>query len=137
MFKVIQNMIIDLAKFMVLWSIVLTIFTSVSLLVFSKLDFFQNIFEVFYFYFESALGNWGTDNYCGPDSQPELCSFGTMYTFVFLLINTVLFLNFVIAILSSTFAYYEDKRLGLYYEVIVAMFPSLDYDERYGAVACA
>jgi len=56
---------------------------------------------------------------------------------LFLLINTVLFLNFVIAILSSTFAYYEDKRLGLYYEVLVAKFPQMDYDDRYGAVVCA
>lgn len=49
----------------------------------------------------------------------------------------VLLLNLVIAILSSTFNYYEDKKLGLYYEVLVGKFPSMEFDERYGAVVCA
>jgi len=51
--------------------------------------------------------------------------------------NNVLLLNYVIAVLSSTFAKYETKQLGLYYEVIVATFPSMNYDERYGSVVCA
>ena len=49
----------------------------------------------------------------------------------------VLFLNFVIAIMSSTFAYYETKQLGLYYEVLISNFPSMEYDSKYGAIACA
>lgn len=56
---------------------------------------------------------------------------------LFLLVNLVLLLNYVIAILSSTYAAYEDKKLGLYYEVIVASFPAMEYDDRYGAIACA
>jgi len=51
--------------------------------------------------------------------------------------NNVLLLNYVIAVLSSTFANLETKQLGLYYEVIVASFPSMNYDERYGSVVCA
>jgi hypothetical protein len=49
----------------------------------------------------------------------------------------VLFLNFVIAIMTSTFAYYESKKLGLFYEVIVGTFNTLDYDDRYGYAVCA
>ena len=60
-----------------------------------------------------------------------------MFIIVILLVNLVLLLNLVIAILSSTYAYYEDKKLGLYYEVLVAKFPSMQYDDNYGAVACA
>ena len=56
---------------------------------------------------------------------------------LFLLVNLVLLLNYVIAILSSTYAVYEDKKLGLYYEVIVGSFPTMEYDDRYGAIACA
>lgn len=56
---------------------------------------------------------------------------------VFLLINLVLLLNLVIALLSATYAYYEDKTLGLYYEVIVALFPTMEFDDKYGAVVCA
>lgn len=53
------------------------------------------------------------------------------------MINNVLLLNYVIAVLSSTFARYETKQLGLYYEVIVGSFPSMNYDERYGSIVCS
>lgn len=94
------------------------------------------------FYFEAALGSWDTKPYCLPTSfngEPNdfLCQFGVVYTVLFLLINLVLLLNLVIALLSSTFAFYEDKQLGLYYEVIVALFPTMEYDDKYGAVVCA
>jgi hypothetical protein len=62
---------------------------------------------------------------------------GMVFLAVFLLINLVLLLNFVIALLSGTFSNYEDKQLGLYYEVIVAMFPTMEYDNRYGSIVCA
>ena len=97
---------------------------------------------VLVFYFESALGSWSTKPYCEPTSfsnEPDewLCKFGISFMVLFLLINLVLFLNLVIALLSSTYAYYEDKQLGLYYEVIVALFPTMEFDEKFGAVVCA
>ena len=56
---------------------------------------------------------------------------------VILLAHSVLFLNFVIAILSSTYALFEDKKIGLYYEVLVGLFARLEWDDLYGAVVCA
>ncbi len=72
-----------------------------------------------------SFGDTNTDAYCLEDKDyivklnNDKCSFGKIYNLIFLMINMVLFLNLIIAILSSTFAYYEDKQLGLYYEVIV------------------
>lgn len=60
-----------------------------------------------------------------------------MFIVVILLVNMVLLLNLVIAILSTTYANYEDKKLGLYYEVLVAKFAVMQYDDNYGVVACA
>jgi len=60
-----------------------------------------------------------------------------LFVLVFLIVNTVLFLNLVIAILSSTYALYEDKKLGLYYEVIVAQFPAMEFDDKFGFIPCA
>lgn len=51
--------------------------------------------------------------------------------------NLILLLNLIIAILSSTYAFFEDKKIGLYYEVLVGKFAVMEYDERYGASACA
>ena len=66
-----------------------------------------------------------------------LCQVGAYYTVIFLLINNVLMLNLVIALLSSVYTNFEDKQLGLYYEALVAVFPTLEYDNKYGAVVCA
>ena len=99
---------------------------------------------MFFYYYESSLGSWSTDVYCEnvEFSEPKapnesLCKLGVIYTILFLLVNLVLILNLVIALLSSIFAFYEDKTLGLYYEVIVALFPSMEYDDKYGSIVCA
>lgn len=49
----------------------------------------------------------------------------------------MLLLNLVVGILSSIYAFYEDKKLGLFYEVLVQRFSIMQYHEKYGAVACA
>lgn len=66
-----------------------------------------------------------------------MCITGKIYIFIFLSINMVLLLNLVIAILSTIYAYYEDKSRGLYYEVLVSKFSVMEYDLKYGAAACA
>ena len=43
----------------------------------------------------------------------------------------------IIAILSTTYEFFEDKKTGLFYEIIVGKFPTMEYDDRYGASACA
>lgn len=63
-------------------------------------------------------------------------AFGIYYHCLFLTLNMILLLNFVIAILSSTFASYEDKGLGLYYEAVIKKFANLKYDDQYGYIAC-
>ena len=67
----------------------------------------------------------------------DLYIIGQGYHCVVVLVNLVLFVNFVIAILSSTFAFYEHKKMGLYNEVIIGMFPIMEYNDKYGATVCA
>ena len=92
-------------------------------------------------YFQTSVGSWSNSVYTSHDINGNvidgLYTVGVLYNMLFLMLNNVLLLNYVIAVLSSTFAKYETKQLGLYYEVIVASFPSMDYDERYGSVVCA
>lgn len=141
MIKTLQNMTLDLLQFAIIWGIVLVMFTCVAALVFGQLNGFQDFFLIFIYFFESSLGTWSVRAYHGVDftgaDLDDLQSIGEIFHSVFLLINMVLFLNFVIAIMSSTFAYYETKQLGLYYEVLISNFPAMEYDDRYGALACA
>lgn len=85
MLKIIHLMTIDLAQFIVIWTLILIIFTSIAQLVFgdlkgdtmvtidnetkmrSEFDFvsFDNFLDVSIMFFESALGNWNLDQYEG------------------------------------------------------------------------
>jgi hypothetical protein len=62
---------------------------------------------------------------------------GTYFQLFFLLINTVLMLNFVIAILSSTFKKYENIKIGLYYNVLIELFDKMSWDDKFGCLVCA
>ena len=94
-------------------------FTSVYNLIFSNVAALENNFLViFYKLFEYSLGGFDVSVYCS-ETDSITCYLGRGFMVFFLLFNTVLILNFVIAILSSTYAFYEDKKLGLYYEVLV------------------
>ena len=137
-FKVIGMMLIDLAKFMVLFVLFLLVFASGASVIFSRINSFPTFYQAIILYFEVSLGNWDNSIYCSDPSVPSFyCQIGIFFNVVVLLVNLVLLLNLVIAILSSTYAYYEDKKLGLYYEVLVAKFSIMEYDDNYGVVACA
>ena len=55
---------------------------------------------------------------------------------VYLLINMVLMLNFVIAIMGNTYSMYAED-MGIYYITVLEQFECMEFDERYGAIACA
>ena len=67
----------------------------------------------------------------------DVCATGLVFTIIFNSANLILLLNLIIAILSTTYEFFEDKKTGLFYEIIVGKFPTMEYDERYGASACA
>jgi hypothetical protein len=66
-----------------------------------------------------------------------IVSIGKYYQIFFLLVNLILMLNFVIAILSSTYANFEHIQSGLYYNVLIQVFPAMGWDDRFGCLVCA
>jgi hypothetical protein len=46
-------------------------------------------------------------------------------------------LNFVIAILSSTYSNFEHIQSGLYYNVLIQVFPAMGWDDEFGCLVCA
>ena len=64
-FKVIAAMGEELTKFYVLWTIVLLLFTSVGLLLFSELGGgWSSIVHAFFTMFDYSLGSWDSGIYC-------------------------------------------------------------------------
>ena len=56
---------------------------------------------------------------------------------VFLFVNLVLMLNFIIAILSDTYTNLGSIKNGLYYDELITAFPLQDWNEEYGMLICA
>jgi hypothetical protein len=53
------------------------------------------------------------------------------------MVNMVLLFNFVIAILSQTFAYYQAFQNGLYFNTLNRMMTEMEWDDVYGAWLCS
>ena len=62
---------------------------------------------------------------------------GIGYHYIYLMVNLVLMLNFVIAILSDTYSSLSNLKEGLYYNELIKKFPANDWDHKYGCLACA
>jgi hypothetical protein len=65
-----------------------------------------------------------------------LYNLGVIYQIIFIIVNVILLFNLVIAILSSTFAFYEQIKLGLYNNVLNSMFSETEWDPYFGALLC-
>lgn len=46
-------------------------------------------------------------------------------------------INLIIAILATTFAVLNNKKLALYYDGIIEVIPTYKYDKLYGAIICS
>ena len=98
-------------KFLVIWGILLAIFTSVGMIAFGGLPRFHYVFETFTLFFESALGEFDTsvfreENEFGEKNE-SIATAGFTYQCIFLLFNLILMLNLVVTFLSHTFGKYE------------------------------
>lgn len=59
------------------------------------------------------------------------------YLTIFLFINMVIMLNFIVAILATSYSKYESNSHGYFYQMILEIIPSMEYHEQYGAIVCA
>jgi len=141
MYKMMGNMIYKLVIFLVIWAVILGMFTCVAILCFGEIEFFYNLFDVLIMFFESGLGAWDYSLYHGYNDDQEpldtLYYIGVLFQCLFLLINLVLMLNFVIAILTNTFAELDTVKTGLFYQQLINIFPVYDWDDKYGYILCA
>ena len=142
--KIMIIMMSDLTTFLVFWFIVLISMTAFAFVIFHQITNFQeNFFSILLKLFEWSLGAFDDtifdENYPNPKSNINFSEHfvGRTFLFIVLLVNLVLILNLLIAILSLTYTVYSDKKKGLFYEDLVAKFPSMEFDDRYGSVCCA
>ena len=113
--KIIQVMAQNMLKFLVVWSLVIIAFACTGLLMFAHNTSFKSITDTFYFLICAALGNWDAavfersnwdvlvtrGNYL---KERDIYS-GKIFLLIFQVCNSVILLNFVIAVLSANYNY--------------------------------
>ena len=69
---------------------------------------------------QSSLGTWDFSIY---DNLLIGSLFGQVFHLIFIVLNSILFINLIIAILATTFSILHEKRLALYYDGVIEAMP--------------
>ena len=125
--KMIQNMMTDIAIFMVLFGIQLIIFASIGTLLFPSISSYGSLYESIKTVYSAALGNFDFTTLSSNDKSQYL---GDAYLAIIMIINNILLLNLLVAILSSTYALLDDKKMVLYINEILKLRNTLEYDRN-------
>ena len=129
--KMIQNMMTDIFIFMVLFILQLVIFASIGTLLFSSISSYGSFYDALKTLFVVALGSFDFTTLSSNDKSQYL---GDAYIFVVVIWDNILLLNLLIAILSSTYALLESKKVVLYINEILKLRNTLEYDKNCSAL---
>ena len=122
--KVIGKMFADIFIFFILYILILVSFASVGTLAFFRTAAYTNLYKSVITLFASSLG--------GFDYTSINSTFGDIYLSVFLICSLILLLNLLIAILSTTYSYYETRGRGLYLQEILNIWEDVQYGGNRG-----
>ena len=125
--KMLQNMIYDMWIFLVLYGTQLLVFASIGNLLFSSVDEYSSLYNALKTLFSWSLGNFDFSTLANNNKSQNL---GDIFLVIFVILNNILLLNLLIAILSSTYALLEDKKVVLYINEIIKLRSSLEYNEK-------
>lgn len=97
---------------MIFFILMLMMFTCIASLLYGNdtVYFKQSFTDILYSYYQTSLGSWSNSTYDSLDIHGNPITIftymGVFYNILFLFTFNVLLLNYVIAVLSSTFANY-------------------------------
>lgn len=132
MVKTLGSMLVDGAIFLLLYVFIFIIFTSAGQLLFNELTGFSDFSESSKTLFGASLGNF---DYVWFDNMTEVSPYtGYVFLTIFLLFTMVLLLNFLIAILSNTYANLNDVKNALYLRKVLFLRQRYDYHRLYSAI---
>ena len=117
MLTIIAQMLGKVGKFLFIWFVILSVLSSVASLLFGGIDSYSSFTETFFLMFGTGLGNYELGDFDDWDAYPPMI--GKFAIVICVIINSIVLLNFIIAILSDTYASLSQKSLGLYYDGII------------------
>ncbi|CAI2358728.1 unnamed protein product [Moneuplotes crassus] len=119
------QIVIKMAKdsfiFLCIYTIVIVVFSLIGSAMFYDIDQFSNFLEAFVHLYESALGGFDFSIFeDGTVSEPFV---GKIFIGVYLLVSAILLLNFLIAIMSDTYAALKDYSIGMKMAQVIKIRP--------------
>lgn len=134
----IMYMFADIKTFIVIWVIVLVMFTAVGILGFQEVVAIKTFGDGFIFWIQAALGDWDISVFDVYDeselNQPVKHKMGIYFTLIYVFINILVLLNVVIAMMADTYALMTSVRKGLYNYNIIKSASSYQTDKYYGGL---
>mmetsp|Transcript_10470 Transcript_10470/g.14477 ORF Transcript_10470/g.14477 Transcript_10470/m.14477 type:complete len:243 (+) Transcript_10470:2307-3035(+) len=122
-----------MAAFFFIWIMELIVFICIGMLLFQDIEFYQRFDDAFFNTFFYSMGGFSSAPY-EDTSIGEIV--GLTYLTIFLIVNLLMMLNFVIAILSEVFSNYTSRTTGLYLKGIIKARPFYEFDDTYGFIVC-
>lgn len=132
MVKILFSMMKELIIFLFLYVLLFLIFASTGQLLFQELKEFSNIGQSSKTLFASSLGNFSYDLFDTITVTPP--EVGYIFLTIFLLFTAVMLLNFLIAILSNTYAELNVVKNALYLRKVIQLRQRYDYDRCYSGI---
>jgi hypothetical protein len=126
----------DFLNFVIIYTILLSMFSIIGNLNFPVVPDFATLFDSFITMFNASMGNYNFTIF-DDVTDSSLQNFGKFYTLVGVILFSILILNLIIAILSNTYNIFDPKSNGLYLSKILSSRDELSYDENYGSFLSA
>lgn len=134
--KILANMLIDLVKFMVIMGISFFIFCCIGSTLFRDLTSYANIQTAMLTLFQAALGGFDFTVFYDLDST-VLKTLGFIFLTGYLIFMMITLLNFVIAILSDTYAFLSNQSQSLYLKEVILLEHRLGHEKNLSCIVSA
>ena len=130
--KIILLMIKNLIQFGTILWLILLIFIVLGRIIFNKVQDFRSYEGVIKYLFDAALGNFDFETFDVYNNNYKY--YGYFYLVTYIILIAITLLNFLIAILSSTYDEYRDKSTGVYLNHVVHTKRKFEYDRYYSSL---
>ena len=128
----------DIKKFIIIWIIVVFMFTAVGMMAFQDVPELRKFKTGGIYWVNCALGNWDLEIFDIllelPTPSPNLRDYGIYLVVIYSFINVIILLNVVIAMMADTYAMLSGVRRGVYNYSVLSIFPSYKLDKCYGGI---
>ena len=130
---IIQNMLKDVLKFILIYGLIVIIYASSSILWFMQIEGYTTIIDAFITLLSASLGEYNFEVF---NSQYLAVNriFANLFLISYLLVTNIVLLNFMVAILSNTYSRLINISQALYLNEVVKVRNILEYDPYYSGL---